>query len=138
MPGPGVFGANPYVSKRAVAGRIVAVLRGVTDQRGLSLTAFRSRAAPRWQIHELMLTYEVAELETTVNRVALLAFFEVEVGGVLLVGDRVTSGARELGSLAGFNDTHMPNHQNICLISKELCDGATLGLEVGDELRFAR
>lgn len=136
--GPAVFGANPYAAKRPVTGRVVAVLRGVTDRRGLCLTEYRSRAVPRGQIHELMLTDEDAQLESTVNRVALLAFFEVETGGVLLVGDRVTCGERELGRLAGFDETHMPNHQNVCLTGSDFRDGETLGLQVGDELTFAR
>jgi hypothetical protein len=85
-----------------------------------------------------MVTDEDAQLESTVNRVALLAFFEVEAGGVLLVGDRVTSGARELGRLAGYDETHMPNHQNICVVGSDFRDGETLGLQVGDELTFAR
>jgi hypothetical protein len=136
--GPAVFGTNPYAAKRPVVGRVVAVLRGVTDRRGLYLTAFRSRAVPRGQIHELMLTDEDAQLESSVNRVALLAFFEVEAGGVLLVGDRVTCGEREVGRLAGFDETHMPNHQNICLAGSDFRDGETLGIQVGDELQFAR
>jgi hypothetical protein len=136
--GPTVFGANPYGAKRPVIGRVVAVLRGVTDRRGLYLTEYRSRAVPCGQIHELMVTDEDAQLESTVNRVALLAFFEVEVGGVLLVGDRVTSGARELGRLAGYDETHMPNHQNICVVGSDFRAGETLGLQVGDELTFAR
>jgi hypothetical protein len=116
----------------------VAVLRGVTDRRGLCLTEYRSRAVPSGQIHELMLTDENAELKSTVNRVALLAFFEVETGGVLLVGDRVACGERELGRLAGFDETHMPNHQNVCLMGSDFRDGEALGLQVGDELTFAR
>jgi len=55
MSGPDVF-ANPYVSKRDVLGRVVVVLRGTSAQRGLQLTGQRSRAVPRGQIHELMLT----------------------------------------------------------------------------------
>lgn len=138
MSGPAVFGSNPYASKRPVVGRVVAVLRGVTDRRGLRLTGYRSRAVPRGQIHELMLTDEAAALESTVNRVALLAFFEVEQGGVLLVGDRVSSDARALGHLAGFDETHMPNHQNVCLTGDDFRDGEAIGLRVGDELRFER
>jgi hypothetical protein len=138
LSGPALFGPDPYASKRPVVGRIVVVLRGVTEQRGLALTDYRSRAVPRGQVHELMLTDEAADTGSRVDRVALLAFFEIEAGGVLLVGDRVSCGARELGRLAGFDETHMPNHQNICLVSQDFRDGATQGLELGDELRFVR
>src|SRR3712207_6302655 len=54
MSGPSAFGTNPYVSKTPVVGRVVAVLRGVTDRRGLFLTEYRSRAVPAGEIHELM------------------------------------------------------------------------------------
>ena len=137
MTGPDVFGLNPYASKRAVVARVVAVLRGVNDQRGLQLTAYRSRAVPAGQIHELMITDDPAELETMVNRVALLCFFEIERGGVLLVGDQVTCEGRVLGELAGFDETHMPNHQNVCLRGAVL-DGVEVDLQPGAELRFAR
>lgn len=135
--GPAVFGKNPYVAKSEVVGRVVAVLRGVTDQRGLYLTAFRSRAVPAGQIHELMITDESTDVETTVNRVALIAFFEVLDGGVILLDDQVTIGDRVVGSVAGFDETHMPNHQNICLRG-ELSDGESLGIAVGAPLRIAR
>jgi hypothetical protein len=135
--GPAVFGKNPYVAKSDVSGRVVAVLRGVTDQRGLYLTAFRSRAVPAGEIHELMITDQDCDVETTVDRVALLAFFEVQEGGVILLDDQVTIGTRVVGSIAGFDETHMPNHQNICLRG-DLRDGESIEIRVGDPVRLAR
>ena len=137
MSGPAVFGKNPYVAKSDVNGRVVAVLRGVTDQRGLFLTAFRSRAVPAGEIHELMITDEDCDVETTVNRVALIAFFEVTDGGVILLDDTVTVGDVTVGTVAGFDETHMPNHQNICLRG-ELRDGESIAIRVGDPVRIAR
>ena len=137
MSGPAVFGKNPYVAKSDVTGRVVAVLRGVTDQRGLYLTAFRSRAVPAGAVHELMITDEDLDVESTVNRVALIAFFEVLDGGVILLEDQVTIGEQLVGTVAGFDETHMPNHQNICLRG-ELKDGETLNIGVGDRVTIAR
>lgn len=137
MSGPAVFGKNPYVAKSDVNGRVVAVLRGVTDQRGLYLTAFRSRAVPAGEIHELMITDEDCDVESTVNRVALIAFFEVQDGGVILLDDRVKIGDRVIGTVAGFDETHMPNHQNICLYG-ELRDGDSIEIRVGDSVTIAR
>lgn len=136
MSGPAVFGPNVYASRRDVDGMVVAVLRGVTDQRGLYLTELRSRAVSRHAVHELMITNELADLETTVNHVALIAFFEVTASGVLLVGDEVYWGETLLGTVAGFNETHMPNHQNICLKAAEIQDGETLGLALEDTIHF--
>lgn len=138
MSGPAVFGPNVYASRRDVDGMVVAVLRGVTDQRGLYLTELRSRAVSRHAVHELMITNELADLETTVNHVALIAFFEVTASGVLLVGDEAYWGETLLGTVAGFNETHMPNHQNICLTAAEIQDGETLGLALEDTIHFRR
>lgn len=138
MSGPAVFGPNVYASRRDVHGRVVAVLRGVTDHRELYLTELRSRGVSQHAVHELMITDELAELETTVNRVALIAFFEVENSGVLLVGDQVFWGDALLGTVVGFNETHMPNHQNICLKAAKIQDGEALGLAVEDTIHFRR
>jgi hypothetical protein len=137
MTGPAVFGSNPYVDKTDVVGQVVVVLRGVTDQRALAIEEFRSRAVRRGDVHELMITDEVTDVGITVNRVALLAFFEVTTGGVMLQNDRVTVGNRDVGRVAGFNETHMPNHLNVCL-GGSLKDGATLDLQLGDEVRISR
>ena len=137
MSGPAVFGKNPYVAKTEVSGRVVAVLRGITDQRGLYLTSFRSRAVPAGEIHELMITDEECDIEMTINRVALIAFFEVQEGGVILLDDTVTIGNRAVGTVAGFDETHMPNHQNICLHGA-LIDGESIGIRVGDSVTIVR
>lgn len=133
-----VFGTDVYAARRDLTGRIVTVLRGVTDKRGLELKEFRSRAAPAGVIHELMSTDEDAGPGDIVNRVALIGFFEVEAGAVMLVGDEVWSGTTLLGTVAGFDETHMPNHQNICLRTNDLRDGESLGLSVEDAIRFVR
>lgn len=138
LSGPAVFGPDVYVAASDVLGRVVVVLRGKTDQRGLQLEAHRSRATPRYEIHELMLTDEAAETSTSVDRVGLIAFFEVLHGGVILVGGSVYLGHRLLGSVAGFNETHMPNHLNVCLRADALIDGEELGLQPGDIVRIVK
>lgn len=117
----------------------MTVLQGVSEQRGLHLEAYRSRALPRHSIHELMVTDEPAGPGDTVMRVALTCFFEVEQPGVLLIGSEVYVGDTRLGVVAGFDDTHMPNHQNICLRSDSLIDGKSAGIEIEGvvALRFA-
>jgi len=137
MSGPEVFGSNPYAVNRSLSGEIVTVLRGVSDHRGLKLEGYRSRAVQAGQIHELMCTDAAGVApDDIVDRVALLGFFEISRSGVLLVGSRVMVGEYELGAIAGFNDTHMPNHQNICLRTASLTDGVQLGLSLGDLIRF--
>ena len=137
MSGPDVFGTNPYAANRTVSGELVTILRGVSANRGLALEAFRSRAVVAGQVHELMMTSRTgAAPGDTVDDVALLGFFEISRSGVILVGARVTVGGQVLGTVAGFDDTHMPNHQNICIEVNDLRDGVDLGLTVGELVRF--
>ena len=135
MAGPEVFD-SPYYQSRDLRERIVTVLQGVSERRGLRLEAYRSRALPRHSIHELMLTDEAAGPGDTVMRVALSCFFEVEQQGVLLIGSEVYAGDLRLGVVAGFDETHMPNHQNICLRSDSLVDGKSAGIEVEGVVEF--
>ena len=137
MSGPEVFGTHPYAANRALSGEVVTVLRGVTGQRGLALERYRSRAVAAGQVHELMTTNQPdAQPGAIVDAVALIGFFEVSRSGVILVGSRVSVGGIALGVVAGFDDTHMPNHQNICLLVDDFRDGVGLGLSVGDLVRI--
>jgi len=137
MAGPDVFGTNPYLDNRPVDGELVTLLRGVTGARNLALEDYRSRAVIAGQVHELMTTDQPeAGPGATVDRVALIGFFEVMNSGVLLVGSEVVIESQSIGVVAGFNDTHMPNHQNICVRVDELHDGASLDLAVGGTVRF--
>jgi hypothetical protein len=83
-----------------------------------------------------MVTDEPAGPGDTVMRVALTCFLEVEVPGVLLIGSDVYAEGTHLGIVAGFDETHMPNHQNICLRVASLADGKAIGLEVDHLLTF--
>ena len=83
-----------------------------------------------------MVTDEDVSTGSTVQRVGLIAFFEVVEGGVILVGDQVQVNGRALGDVAGFDETHMPNHQNICVAADSLVDVVALGLALGDSVRF--
>jgi len=109
----GRLGPSIYGDKRDVVGEVVALVDVTFKRRGLELIEARSRALPRGEIHELMITDEEAELGGRVDHVMVLGFFEVEVGGIVLVGDRVYLDGEPLGEVAGFDLTHMPNHMNI-------------------------
>ena len=137
MAGPEAFGSRPYAANRTVSAEVVTVLRGTTKSRGLKLEAYRSRAVVAGDVHELMVTDQrEAEPNTTVDSVGLIAFVAVESSGVLLVGSTVMVGGRSLGEVVGFDDTHMPNHQNICVYVDELTDGLGMGVELGTAVQF--
>lgn len=51
----------------------------------------------------------------TADTVRYLGFAEVAIGGSITVEDKVLLDGQLLGYVAGFDETHMPNHQNIVL-----------------------
>ncbi len=128
---------NPYVSKRPVEGRLVCVLDARSERRGMQLEPHPSRAVPEGEIHELALTDDpAAGVGARVQRVAYVGFVEIVRGGVILVGDQVTLGGRELGRVAGFDCTHFPNHMNILVRGLQLQTGEQLGVDLEEPVTF--
>ena len=125
---PGVYG-----NRRQVEGEVVAILHVSFQDRGLRLIETKSRAVTLNEIHELMITDEDAQPGGTADRVRAVAFFEVTEPGLLVAGDRVIVGAKRLGSLAGYDETHMPNHMNVVVKTQTLDEP---GIRVGDRVRF--
>lgn len=126
---------NFYHSKVDIKGRVVVVLDGLIDNRGLSLIKPPSRAFPAGTIIELIGTDEAtASPGGNVDKIAYLAFVELTNGGVLLNGDPVYCNSHLIGSLVGYDDTHMPNHQNTIVRMDERKSGAQLGFALGDEI----
>jgi hypothetical protein len=133
----GKFSANPYAAKTDVAGALAVVLRGKMEDRGLELIKPISRCLRRHDIHELILTDEPdAKPGSRVNRIAYLGFAAIEDGGVIVAGDGVYLAGRLVGTLAGFDETHMPNHLNIVIRTDRLADGVEQGAELGMPVRF--
>jgi hypothetical protein len=133
----GMLSESPYVRKRPVAGRVVAVLRAEMKNRGLQCITPPSRAVKVHEVHELIVTEDPkAGPGATVTDVCYIAFVEIEKGGVLLAGDEVRIAGRLVGVLAGFDDTHMPNHQNILLSAQKAATGLQLGVQLEQEVVF--
>jgi enamine deaminase RidA (YjgF/YER057c/UK114 family) len=133
----GLFSANPYHAKREIAGRLVVILTGKLENRGLSLIVPISRAVKKNEIHELIITDEAgAGPGNTVDRIAYMGFLEISAGGVLVAGDELIYKGVVLGRIAGYDETHLPNHLNIVVYSGRRADGRELGLELESELRF--
>ncbi len=129
---------NPYVSKRPVEGRLVCVLDARSERRGMQLEPHPSRAVPAGEIHELALTDDpAAGIGTRVERVAYVGFVEIVRGGIILVGDEVSLGERELGRVVGFDCTHFPNHMNILVRGPQWQTGRQLGVAVEEPVVFA-
>jgi hypothetical protein len=126
---PGVYG-----DRRPVEGEVVALLHICFEDRGLRLMETKSRAVRQQEIHELMITDEDAAPGGGADRVRALAFFEVDKSGLIVVGDKVSVGGKHLGTLAGFDQTHMPNHMNIVVKTESLDEPV---IRVGDRVRFS-
>ena len=132
----GMFSGNPYYAKSDITGSLVVVLREKLEGRGLSLIKPISRCVQQHEIHELILSDEEGiKPGSTVNKVAYFGFTEITRGGVITVGDEVYSSGKLIGTIAGFDETHMPNHINI-VISGPRADGAEQGAGVGDAILF--
>ena len=125
----GIIKNNIFVEKRDIVGRIVALIDLALDSRSLELIIPRSRVILASEIHELLLTDEEdAGPGETVNHVLVIGFFEIEIGGVMVVGDKVRIGNELIGEIAGFDMTHMPNHMNVVLKSSRFSrSGAKMG-----------
>jgi len=126
---------SPFASKRPIQSSVVAVLQLEMKDRGLHLIEPRSRALRKNEIHELIVTEEKeAHPGKIVNQVAYLAFVEITQGGVIIIGDEIYWKKHLLGVVAGFDNTHMPNHQNIVLFSSNKSTGKDLNIQLGDHI----
>ena len=135
----GMFKSDPYFKKKDYEGNLCVVLDGKFEGRKLQLMAPRSRAFLVGDIHELIVTDEQdAAPGGEVNRIAYWGFFEVEKATVVVVDDEITIGGKVVGRIAGFDETHMPNHLNVVIKVEERIPGAELGLELGDIVRIVK
>jgi len=124
---------NVYGDRRPVTGETVALLHIAFEDRGLKLIETKSRTVRRYEIHELMITDEDAAPGGGADRVRAIGFFEVTESGLIVVGDEVWIEDRLLGKLAGYDQTHMPNHMNIVVKTDGLDEPV---LRVGDRISF--
>jgi len=128
---------NPYYAKIPVPGRLVVVLDGIFEERGLQLIRQSSRAIKKNEVHEFIITDEQAKPGDTVNRIAYLGFAEFSAGGVVIVGDPVFIENQQVGRIAGFDETHMPNHLNIVL-SGNRKPGKEWGVALNDQILIGK
>ena len=131
----GFFKKNPYAKKRDITGSLVVVLDGKLEGRGLKLMTPISRALNKNEIHELILTDQMdAGPGKTVDNIAYLGFFEVQQGSVMVAGDELYLKDVFIGEIAGFDETHMPNHLNIIIKTEQLLTGVEQDAQVGMEI----
>ena len=133
---PKLITPSVYGDRRPVTGEVVALLHITFEDRGLELIQSRSRALVKNEIHELMVTDEEAAAPGGgADHVSAIAFFQVEQGGLAVVGDEVSVAGNSLGHIAGYDMTHMPNHMNV-LVRRESLE--TPPIKVGDRLEIKK
>ncbi len=124
-----------YFSKREIKMKIVAVLNGYLENRGLELIKPISRAFSKGTIIELIGTDETtATPGNKTEKIAYLCFAELNESGVLLNGDKLFYNGNLIGEIAGFDDTHMPNHQNTIVKMEKRISGKDIGLKVNEDI----
>jgi hypothetical protein len=127
-----------FHSKTEVKGRVVVVLDGKLENRNLNLIIPISRAFRQHEVIELIGTDDQNAIPgNNVDKISYIAFVEVLNSGVLLVGDEVKCNGNFLGAIAGYDDTHLPNHQNVILKVDKRIPGKDLGLMVGNEITIS-
>ena len=120
-----------YSSKTELSARLFAVLDLTAGDRGLKLIPQLSRAVRRGDVLELICTDdERAGPGSEVDRAAYIGFAEVSETGLLLCGDTVTVRQEEIRKIAGFDETHLPNHLNVVIRSERLCTGRERALSL--------
>lgn len=124
----------PDYPRSPLEAQIVGVMRLSVRDRRLSLIPQASRCLRAHDVHEFILTDESAGPGERVGCVAYLGFAAFTQGGVVVVGDKVRVGENTIGEIAGFDETHMPNHMNIVLRVRHLRPGSELGIALGDRL----
>ena len=129
----GMFKTNPYAKKKALKGNLVVVLDGKYEERGLQLIPQPSRCLVADEVHELILTDE-ARSRGCSKQNCLYRFFCCKESTVITVGDEVKINGQVIGNIAGFDETHMPNHYNIVIYGEERTSGNERNLDLDDEV----
>jgi len=124
----GMIKKSSYAQKKIIKGKLVVILDGTISKRGLNLITPSSRAIKKNEIHEVIVTEEKdAAPGKIVNSIAYVCFFEV-----------VYIGKKLIGKIIGFDDTHMPNHQNIILYTPKKKTGVELKINLDEKILFKK
>lgn len=119
-------------TRAPMTGRWVAVMEHRRLTRGMRLERWQTRAVCAGAVHELMTTPAPPPPGgDRVDEIAYLGFAEFGAG-LLAVGDAVREAdGTLLGHVLGFDDTHLPNHMNVILLSADRRTGRQRGLTAG-------
>lgn len=131
----GMIPGIPNILRLALEGHFVGVLDSKRFRRGLNLIPPKTRCIRRYDIHEIVITDEMdAAPGCSVDRFFGVGFVEFNSGGSIAQGDRIEFGSGIVAEVAGFDETHAPNHLNIVVKTPTPKTGIELGIEPGDSI----
>ncbi|PKW16742.1 DUF6917 domain-containing protein [Saccharopolyspora spinosa] len=107
----------------------VAVMDHTRHDRAIEPAKWATRCISAGEVHEFINVGPSPRYP--VDHVEYYGFAAFETSGVLAVGDALVCDGRNLGTISGFDETHMPNHYNILVEGAHLRNGHTLGLTAG-------
>jgi hypothetical protein len=119
-----------FTSKRLITGNWVAVMNHERHDRALHLSHYRTRCISAGEVHEFLICDNATDITLPINDVAYLGFGELELSGVLEIGDYFYCEEKLIGRIIGFDETHFPNHYNIVLQGDYFATGAVLGFSL--------
>lgn len=132
----GIVPDNMYYKRKSISGFPVAIMSGYIDKRNLKLIKQLTRALRKAEIVELTTTEQTKNDGEIVNNVSYIGFLEVYEGGVVKMGDSVLINGKKVGSILGYDETHMPNHLNLIITMDSRKSGVELNLSLDDEITF--
>ncbi|MET8727183.1 hypothetical protein ABZV81_08350 [Streptomyces parvus] len=97
--------------------------------RAIEPSAWQTRCIRAGEVHELINVGPGPQYP--VDHVEYYGFATFETSGVLAVGDVLVGEGGSLGTVSGFDETHMPNHYNILVECADHRNGHALGLKAG-------
>jgi hypothetical protein len=126
------------IEKDNIAGRIVKLLKHKRLDRGMILMEEQSRCVQKNQVHELVTTdQQNLSANSRIDRVGFLGFVEINNNGVIERGDNFYIGSCFIGTVAGFDSCHAPNHYNIIIEVPKLITATDISLQVGQYATFS-
>jgi len=131
-----LVGKTIFSNKSTVTADFIVIMDETVEERRLSLIPQLSRVVSQNEIHELIFTCEQVAPGSVVNKISYCGFALIKNGGVLLHGDEILINDNYIGILAGFDETHYPNHLNIVIQTEQLKSGKQMGLQLYDTISF--
>lgn len=103
----------------------------------MALSPWTSRCVRAGDVHELVTTVDrPLRPGDRVDSVGFIGFAAFAQPGVVQRGDEVWIGERRVGLVAGFDESHAPNHLNVLIQADRLYSAGELDAVVGGEVRF--